>query len=543
MPVLQTCIATCSLTNGRSGRSAGGIQGAKQACFSIDRLHLPAAEELEHVQASDDEEDEDFYAELSDGGSSGSASSSESEVEQAAEASRLNARELEERYKGAIQLKAHCKSHLGKLQDTSREGQATQACCHAGTSDGAQDNLLDDEDVLEDTSSEVKCRSQLSIYMWLCHLRPIAPLCSLTRRPQEEGAPAQDHHRQALLPKASKCPRSSQRQAPAPRPCGQHIQLCWASSKGGTALSSIPKAGDTLLHAEHCIQHQLPCLGILLSLQHSSKVSLVCVACSQAWLPQRAPEASALQPGQVHASGAGDNAAAGPPVAEYVHSQDAGTGAASAAAGVPNEQAGVSVATSSAVPACEPACKPGKTILAQRRPSGYGDRLAGSRAATAALPASPPQAVQANQDVMQQNTPAFRPPQEFPWSGADAHLGLTAEATPAAQQEPSELPADLQLRLAAADTPAAQRLPPVAHLGDDAAPIHSRTRAHFNLQHVTLDDLEKALPPLPPEQPWQPELAPQQQDDIFYQSFLQVLRPMLCLAPCLLAMLVLCTLL
>ena len=214
------------------------------------------------------------------------------------------------------------------------------------------------------------------------------------------------------------------------------------------------------------------------------------VACSQAWLPQRMGEASASQPEQVQISGAGDNAAAHPPVAEDVHSQNAGTDSASAAAGVPDEQAGASAATGSAVPACKPVCKPADTVLpgwAQCRPSGEDDTLAGSRAA------------------------------ELP-----------------------RLPADLQLRLAAEDTPAPQRLPPVAHLGDDTAPIHSRTRAHFNLQHVTLDDLEKALPPLPPEQPWQPELAPQQQDDIFYQSFLQVRRPKLCPAPCLLAVQILC---
>ena len=230
-------------------------------------------------------------------------------------------------------------------------------------------------------------------------------------------------------------------------------------------------------------------------------------------------------------------------MAEHVYSQDAGTGPASAAAGVPDEQAGVSAATGSAVPACQPVCKPAHTVSAQCRPSGEGDRLAASRAATAALPALPPQAVQANQDAVQQTTTAFRLPQESPWLRAGVHLGLTAEATSPAQQEPTGLPADLQLRLAAGATPAAQRLPPVAHLGGDAAPIHSRTRAHFNLQHVTLDDLEKALPPLPPEQPWQPELAPQQQDDMFYQSFLQVRRPKLCPAPCLLAVLILCTLL
>ena len=266
-------------------------------------------------------------------------------------------------------------------------------------------------------------------------------------------------------------------------------------------------------------------------------------ACSQAWLPQRTGEASASQPEQVQTSGAGDNAAARPPVAEDVHSQNAGTDSASAAAAVSDEQAGASAATGSAVPACKPVCKPADTVLpgwAQCRPSGEDDTLAGSRAAAAALPALPPRAVQANQDTVQQASTAFGLPQESPWVGAGVHLRLTAEATSAAQQELLRLPADLQLRLAAGDTPAAQRLPPVAHLGDDAAPIHSRTRAHFNLQHVTLDDLEKALPPLPPEQPWQPKLAPQQQDDIFYQSFLQVRRPKLCPAPCLLAVHILC---
>ena len=268
------------------------------------------------------------------------------------------------------------------------------------------------------------------------------------------------------------------------------------------------------------------------------------VACSQAWLPQRTCDVSALQPGQVQTSGTGGTAAAGPP--EHTHNQDAGTGPASAAAGVSDEQAGVSAASGSAVPACEPVCKPADTVLpgwAQCRPSGEGDRLAGSRAATAALPAAPPQAVQANHNAVQQTTTAFRLPQESPRLGPGVQLRLTAEATSAAQQEPPGLPADLQLRLAAEDTPAAQRLPPVAHLSDDAAPIHSRTRAHFNLQHVTLDDLEKALPLLPPEQPWQPELAPQQQDDIFYQSFLQVRQAKLCRAPFLLAVLILCALL
>ncbi len=118
---LERCIATCSLTNGRSGRSAGRISGAEQPCFSIDRLHIGPAEEVKHVQASDDEDDEDFHAELSDGNSSSSASSSESEMEQEAEAPRLNARELAERYKGALQLKAPCRSHLGKLRATSWE--------------------------------------------------------------------------------------------------------------------------------------------------------------------------------------------------------------------------------------------------------------------------------------------------------------------------------------------------------------------------------------------------------------------------------------
>ena len=74
--------------------------------FEHRQTSLVSAEEVEHVQASDDEDDEDFYAELSDSGSTSSASSSESEVEQAAETSRLNARELEERCKGAMQLKA-----------------------------------------------------------------------------------------------------------------------------------------------------------------------------------------------------------------------------------------------------------------------------------------------------------------------------------------------------------------------------------------------------------------------------------------------------
>lgn len=294
------------------------------------------------------------------------------------------------------------------------------------------------------------------------------------------------------------------------------------------ALSSLLRAGDTLLHAEH--SSSLPCLGTRWSLQHSSQVSLVLVACSQAWVPQRAREASALQLGQAQTSGAGDTAAAGPPVAEQVHSQDAGTDPASPAAAVPDEQAGVSAATDSAVLACEPVCRPADTVLpgwTQSRPSGEDHTLAGSKAPTAASPALPPQAVQGNQAAVQQTTPAFRLPQESPWLEAGVHLRLTTEATSAARPEPPGLPADLQLRLAADDTPAAQRLPPVDHLGDDAAPIHSRTRAHFNLQHVTLDDLEKALPPLPPEQPWQPELAPQQQDDIFYQSFLQVGQPKL----------------
>ena len=101
----QSTEMSCSLTNGRSDRSADRNQGAKQACSSIDRLYQVAAEELEHVQASDDEDDEDFYAELSDGGSSSSASLSESEVEQAAETVRLNSGELDKRNKGAIQLK------------------------------------------------------------------------------------------------------------------------------------------------------------------------------------------------------------------------------------------------------------------------------------------------------------------------------------------------------------------------------------------------------------------------------------------------------
>ena len=123
-----------------------------------------------------------------------------------------------------------------------------------------RDDLLDDSDVLEDMSSEVRHRQAVyesaKRHMWPFQLRPFARLCSLMRH-QEEGTPAQDPHRQALLPKAIQCLRCSQRQAPActeTRPCSQHIQLCRASSEGGTALSSIPKAGDTLLHAEHCSQ-------------------------------------------------------------------------------------------------------------------------------------------------------------------------------------------------------------------------------------------------------------------------------------------------
>ena len=125
---------SCSLTNGRSDRSADRNQGAKQACSSIDRLYQVTAEELEHVQASDDEDDEDFYAELSDGVSSSSASSSESDVEQATGTLRLNARELEERYKGAIQLKTLCRFHLGKLQAETqhRIGKTGMLPCRQG---------------------------------------------------------------------------------------------------------------------------------------------------------------------------------------------------------------------------------------------------------------------------------------------------------------------------------------------------------------------------------------------------------------------------